>query len=301
MTNVCITIDTEGDSANNPHSTFLGIKIIIPKLLELLCAYNIKATFFIQEDEICQIGSIFSSLWKSLEGHGHEIGYHAHGLIRCSPEKKESIITKGIQRLRTLGFNPVSFRGGRYHFNSYILNILEKNNIKYDSSVVPGLRECFSDGTARCDHTGVPHKPYFPSYKNHCKEGNSSILELPINRYPHLFHHGFGGILEGLERNEAILFDYFYEIRKDQLIIINLHFWHGLSFLVLKFARDETYGKIKRFALESMRKVASSNFLINGAYIPRFDNLLRHISKKNDVHFTTIKEAGESIIQSKLG
>ena len=298
MINVCVTIDTEGDSANNPHSTFLGIKIVIPKLLELFSKYAIKATFFIQEDEICQVGSRFCQLWKSLEEHGHEIGYHAHGLIRASVEAKERIITNCIQRLRELGFDPVSFRAGRFHFDPSILKILQKNRIKYDSSVVPGLRECFSDATVRCDHRGAPHQPYYPAYENHCKDGNSRILEIPINRYAEL-PSSVMGTLAGGERNEEILFDYFRDCRKDNPVIIALHPWNGLS-LVRRFVRDEKYGKVKRSAFESMRKVVSSNFLINGAYIPRFDNLLRHISRKNDVHFTTLKEAGERTIQYRL-
>lgn len=299
MINVCVTIDTEGDSSNNPHSTFLGIKIIIPKLLELFSKYAIKATFFIQEDEICQVGSLFSQLWRSLEEHGHEIGYHAHGLIRASMQKKERIITNGIQRLRALGFNPVSFRAGRYHFDRSILKILQKNRIKYDSSVVPGLRECFSDATVRCDHRGAPYQPYCPAYENHCKQGSSKILELPINRYPNLLHHGCSGILAGDNPNEEVLFDYFYEIRKDKLIVINMHSWCGLS-KVYKLARDKKYGRLRKYTLESVAKLVGSDFLTGKSYITQLDNLLRYISKNNDIHFTTIREIGESIIGSKL-
>lgn len=300
MTKVCITIDTEGDYANNPHSTFFGIDIVLPLLLELFSKYNIKATLFIQEDEICQIGSIFPKLWKSLENQGHEIGYHAHGLIRASIEKKEEIITKGIQKLRKLGLNPVSFRGGRYHFNGSLLKILEKNNIKYDSSVVPGLRECFVDGTVRCDHIGAPYRPYFPSYENHCKEGNSRILELPINRYPKIPHYLYGGILEGGWRNEEILFDYFYEMRKDKLIIIDVHTWHGLFSIIHRVLKNNKYKKIIKFAFESIRKIIPSNYFTNSVYAKRFDKFLRYILEKNDIHFITIKEAGVSIIRSKL-
>lgn len=303
MTKICITIDTEADSANNPQSTFFGIKIVLPLLLELFSKYDIKATFFIQEDEICQIGSIFSKLWKSLENHGHEIGYHAHGLIRASIEKKNDIITKGIQKLRKLGLSPTSFRGGCYHFNASILKILEKNNIKYDSSVVPGLREYFNDGILRCNHIGAPHNPYFPSYENHCKEGNSRILELPINRYPKFPPYRWGGTLTGTWKDECILFDYFYEIREDKLIISNVHTWNGLSFLLKRIGRvvlNEKYGKIKRFTFASLEKILNSNFFINNAYIEQFDYFLKYISEKNDTHFTTIREAGESIIKSKL-
>jgi len=295
MVNICITIDTEGDSANNPLSTFLGIEVVLPQLVRLFDKYDIKVSFLIQEDEICQTGTIFQNLWKSLLNKGHEIGYHAHGLTRASEEKKDKIITNGIQKLIRLGLNPVSFRAGRYHFDASLLNPLEKNNIKYDSSVAPGLKEFFNDGTVRCDHTGAPYKPYFPSYENHCLEGNSNILELPINRYPKLPSNRWGGILSGNNIHEEILFDYFHEIRKDKLIIIALHPWDGLASIISRFVRNKKYGKFRRMFFESGRKFLNPNILTNRGYIARFDALIQYILKKEDVQFVTIKKAGEGI------
>jgi peptidoglycan/xylan/chitin deacetylase (PgdA/CDA1 family) len=295
MTKVCITIDTEGDSADNPYSTFFGINLILPKLLDLFSKYKIKATFFIQEDNICQIGSKFPVLLDTLQNLGHEIGYHAHGLIRSSVHQKEKIITTGIQNLRKLDFDPISFRAGRFHFNTEILRILEKNNVRYDSSVVPGLQERFKDGKERCNHVGAPYYSYFPSYENHCKEGRSKILELPINRYPTLpFNQG--GYLTGKHDNQEILFDYFYEIRKDRLIIIILHSWDGLSGFSRRLLRNENYKKTTRFAFESFAILLHNfNHLVNRRYIENFDSMLKYISRKNDIHFQTIEEAAKSI------
>ncbi len=297
MSYVCITIDTEGDSADNPYSTFFGVEIIIPELIKLFSQYNIKATFFIQEDEILHVGSRFSILWKSLEAHNHEIGYHAHGLIGSSTEKKERIITKGIQKLRELGFDPISFRAGRYHFNNSFVRILENNGIKYDSSIVSGLRECFRDGTERCNHIGALYRPYFLSYEDHCKEGTSKILEMPINRYLKLPSNK-GGKLTGKGDNEEVLFDYFYEIRNDEVIIINMHPWDGLRTLVNKFVRDEKYGIITKFSYNFTKKAVGSAFMISNAYFNLLNSLLAYISEKDEAKFTTVKEAGEGIIGS---
>jgi peptidoglycan/xylan/chitin deacetylase (PgdA/CDA1 family) len=297
--NVCVTIDTEGDSPNNPNSTCLGINIVLPKLLELFAMYNIKATFFIQEDEIYQIGSGFIEMCKLLEKLGHEVGYHTHGLETASVEKKEYIIDYGYQRLKKLGFEPVSYRAGRYHYNYSIIKVLEDIGIKYDSSVVPGLKECFSDGILRCDHTDSPYQPYYPSYENHCKAGNSKILELPINRYPHVSHHDYKGILTGDQGNEEVLFDFFSDIRKDKLIIINLHPWHGLSGVTYRLARAQKYGRIRRNVLEFSRRCIASSKLINSSYILRLDNLFQHISQKSQYSFTTIRDAGKNIEMQK--
>jgi hypothetical protein len=233
-----------------------------------------------------------------LETYGHEIGYHAHGLIRASIEKKEDILTKGIQRLRKLGFDPLSFRAGRFHLDSSILSILEKNEIRYDSSVVPGLRECFTDGTVRCDHIGAPHRPYYPSYEDHRKEGNSKILELPINRYPQIPHNDWGGVLVGGDKNEEVLFDYFCSIRKDNLIIVELHTWECLS-LIKRFVRNERHKRFKKFTLESLKRCISPKLLTNSAYFDRLEKILSYISRNKGVRFTTIKEAGQSIVRSK--
>ena len=88
MTSVCITIDTEGDAAYNANSTFFGIKIIVPRLLRLFKKHRVKATFFIQEDRICQIATKFYDLVREIEDQGHEIGLHSHGLIRASVVRK---------------------------------------------------------------------------------------------------------------------------------------------------------------------------------------------------------------------
>jgi hypothetical protein len=47
------------------------------------------ATFFVQEDNICQIGSKFRFLLDIIKNQGHEIGYHAHGLRRIYSRKND--------------------------------------------------------------------------------------------------------------------------------------------------------------------------------------------------------------------
>jgi peptidoglycan/xylan/chitin deacetylase (PgdA/CDA1 family) len=274
-TRICFTIDTEGDSADNPNTSYLGIHLAVPKLAELFNRLGVKATFFIQDDEICRLGSQFTDLWLSLQKQGHEIGYHAHGIIREPLERKEAIISSGIRRLREAGIDIVSYRGGRFHLNGGLLKVLEKNGIKYDSSVVPGLRETFPDGTERCDHVGAPHRPYFPSYEDHKEAGTSSILELPINRYPYYF-------------------DYFYQSRKDGLIIALVHSWEGLSFKIRDAVRRKKYGKARRFVYESLKKIFSLDFLVNKAYFPQLESFLNYARQKEDVSFITIREAGET-------
>jgi hypothetical protein len=296
---VCVTVDTEGDSANNPNSTFIGIRSAIPKLVDVLDKYKIKATFFVQEDKICQVGTKFAHIWKSLEESGHEIGYHAHGILLSPPEDRETIITQGITRLRNLGLNPISYRGGRFHLNGDLLKVLEKNNIKYDSSVVPGLREVFKDGTVRCNHVGAPRKPYFPSYIDHTKPGDSTILELPVNRYPMISPEIWGGVLT-VSQNDESLFDYFTKSQKDNVVIIILHSWSALSYKIRDSVRFPEYGRLKKITYEFMGKIFNKDFLTNGAHYQRLERVLKYVLEKENVCFTTIRQAGESWAKENL-
>jgi hypothetical protein len=292
-TKVCITIDTEGDSANNPNSSFLGIQIVIPRFLEIFDTYGVKATFFVQEDEILQAGTRFSDLWNSIEKQGHEIGYHAHGIIRSSPEKQEAIITRGINNLRDKGLDVVSYRGGRFHMTGRLLEVLEKNGIKYDSSVVPGLREVFDDGIERCNHVGAPHEPYFPSFQDHTKAGDSTVLELPVNRYAKISRYLFLGVMQALPK-DIILFDHLRESQKEDILIVLIHSWEGLSMRIRKHVRSEKSGKIKKIAWESARRFLPAKFLTNTFKLRGYEIFLQYIAEKDDVCFTTIREAGKS-------
>lgn len=127
------------------------------------------------------------------------------------------------------------------------------------------------------------------------KKDVSKILELPINRYPKLpFNQG--GYLTGKHDNQEILFDYFYEIRKDRLIIMILHSWDGLSGFSRRLLRNENYKQTTRFTFESFdRLLHNFNRLVNGRYIENFDSILKYISRKNDIYFQTIEEVAKSI------
>lgn len=294
--NLCVTIDTEGDAASNPNSTYIGTRSAIPKMVETFDKLGIKATFFVQEDRICQVGSRFADIWKSLEEKGHEIGYHAHGIIRSSPEEQEEIIAQGLTKLRELGLDPVSYRGGRFFLNGHILKALEKNGIKYDSSVVPGLREVFRDGRERCNHIGAPTDPYFPSFEDHTKRGDSKILELPINRYPKFPSKKWGGVLNGGHKDE-ILFDYFLASQKYKVLIMLLHSWAYLSYKIRDAVRRDKYGKFKKLAYESLTMIFKDDFLTNGEQMRQFERVLHYITENEIVNFSTIREVGESWVE----
>lgn len=294
MKKVCYTIDTEGDAPSNIFSTYFGIELVLPKILDLFELHDVKATFFIQEDMSVKIGSQYPTLLEKIQDGGHEIGYHAHGLVGSNLAKQEEIITSGIKKLRDMGYKIESFRAERYHFDAQILKILEKNSIKYDSSVIPDLNEIVNNEEWN-NHIGAPHQPYFPSYEDHRKKGSSKILEIPISRIRNA-GSSFGGILEGWRTSEKDLFKYFYKNIDDQIIIISIHPWHGLSNLFGMYRRKQELLKKKRYAIITKilgSGLGFSNQLINRKYFEGFSDFIKYISEK-DIKYVPIKLAGNA-------
>jgi len=293
MKKVCYTIDTEGDAPGINTSTYYGIELVLPKLLELFSLYNVKATFFIEEDMSVKIASRYPNFIEKIQESGHEIGYHAHGLVGSTEEKQEKIITSGIEKLREMGYDIVSFRAERYHLNAKILKILEKNSIQFDSSVIPDLNEIVSNVEWN-NHIGAPYHPYFPSYEDHRKKGNCKILEIPINRIRNAGPKYGETVLQGWKVYEKDLFDFFYENVNDQIIIISIHPWQGLSDFFGIFRRKHELFEKKRYEL--MSKILGtglnlSHQLINKNYFEGFSDFLNYISKK-DIEYVPIKIAG---------
>ncbi len=296
MVKVCYTIDTEGDMPVSNESTFFGMKNAIPKILQIFKQTDIKATFFIQEDSFINMSSIFPELLEKIDESGHEIGLHCHGLINKNENEQETIIKEGLNNLRTLGYDPMSFRAGRYHFNSQLFEILEKESIKYDSSVVPNLREII-DGVEWNNHVDVPYTPYFPSYGDHRETGNSSVLEIPLTRIKNAGQEYGKTVLQGYKPYEEKLFDYFYGKEEYNLILISIHPFDGLRSIFNFYRKSAELNK--DFKSKFMCKLIGSsldtfNLLLEENYIKRFKEIMSYISQ-NEVDFVTLKSAGQHI------
>lgn len=111
-----------------------GIKAGIPRILELLDRYNIKATFFISA---YMIENYKPQIEKIVE-HGHEIGHRAW--INEYPdqigniEQEREFLEKSIHTIKSLtGAAPVGFRSpGDYSANT--LNLLKEKAFVYLSN-----------------------------------------------------------------------------------------------------------------------------------------------------------------------
>jgi len=111
------------------------------KILDLLDKYNTKATFFV----LGWIAEKSPQLIKEIENRGHEIASHGyyHTLITSiTPEEFESDLKRGVEAIKKTGVTQeiLGFRAPSFTIvdkTKWALEILEKNNFKYDSSVFP--------------------------------------------------------------------------------------------------------------------------------------------------------------------
>tara|TARA_B100000029_G_scaffold501077_1_gene573818 strand:- start:675 stop:1517 length:843 start_codon:yes stop_codon:yes gene_type:complete len=146
----------------------------IDKILELLRKNETKATFFV----VGELLEYKPELLDLILDDGHEIGFHTMRHSRIdSPNFTEQFDDeiKKFHRLtngRSKGFRAPSFSLNEN--SSRIIDVLEKNQYKYDSSVVP----------AKTSMYGLPDaetRPYKITSKNLVKNTNDGkILEFPL-------------------------------------------------------------------------------------------------------------------------
>ena len=81
----------------------------------------------------------------------------------------------------TFGYQPLSFRAGRFGMSKDSLKILQDLGYTVDSSVTPDMqwRNQVSGNTA--NYFGAPYQPYYPSAKDFRKVGDMSILQVPVS------------------------------------------------------------------------------------------------------------------------
>ena len=146
----------------------------IDKILELLRKNDTYATFFV-------VGELLEHkqdlLDKILEG-GHEIGFHTMNHSRLDSknfQEKFEIEIKKFSELtnrKSKGFRAPSFSLKKE--SAWLIDILVKNNYKYDSSVFPVKTRLY--GMPNAEHK--PYKISSQSIEKHDESGK--LLEFPL-------------------------------------------------------------------------------------------------------------------------
>lgn len=115
-------------------------------ILELFKKYRAKATFFV----LGTVAEWYPELIEEMKLEGHEIGIHGytHKLLYDHTEESfDEEIKKTVLILKNLGVKPLGFRAPAFTKADFLYDVLNKNEIKYDSSVFP-IKTPLYDGTS---------------------------------------------------------------------------------------------------------------------------------------------------------
>ena len=148
------------------------IELFLPKVLDLLDEYNIKATFFC----LGWIARTYPQIIKEIKKHGHEIACHSdkHFFVReMNPKSFQEDLSRALDSIENIiGEKVVSFRAPAFSISedaTWAFEVLVNNGIKNDCSIFPTTRS----------FGGFPTfgeaKPTIIVY------GNNSINEFPMN------------------------------------------------------------------------------------------------------------------------
>lgn len=109
-------------------------RVGIPKLLELLARYDVKATFFITGWTVEAHPASCEAILKA----GHEIGHHGYWHLRPEPGDLATMVEevdRGFDALkRVLGVTPVGYRAPSGENFTELLALLRDRGIRYSSS-----------------------------------------------------------------------------------------------------------------------------------------------------------------------
>jgi len=162
----------------NPEEVDVSFKRSIVKILSLLEKYDQKATFF----TLGYLVKKFPELYSLIHENGHEIGIHGWDhkrLDSIDAIKFDGIIKKTKNTIQdVIGEAPHGYRAPQFslsHSTSWVLDVLEKNGIQYDSSIFPVKSPLYGSNMA-------PTTPYYPNYSNPLTKSDKQekILELPL-------------------------------------------------------------------------------------------------------------------------
>lgn len=187
-----ISNDVETTSLwNHTLSDITGRKVWkegMPVLLDLYQKYSIKSTFFFTG----HIARLYPDIVRMILPYGHEVG--CHGLVH-HPDKAFDVLSleeqvDHLQESKKIledisGKEVISFRAPAIRVNGNTPKALSETGFKIDSSIASQrLDFIFSFGAKhKLNWLFSPRKPYYASFKNLARKGDSEIMEFPVNSF----------------------------------------------------------------------------------------------------------------------
>jgi peptidoglycan/xylan/chitin deacetylase (PgdA/CDA1 family) len=115
-----------------------GPRVAIPRILHLLAAYHLPATFFVPG----HTAESFPGAVEAILNAGHEIAHHGYGHedpSTQSPGEERRSLEQGIAALeRFLGAAPLGYRSPAWDYSDATLSLLVEYGFVYDSSLFAG-------------------------------------------------------------------------------------------------------------------------------------------------------------------
>lgn len=148
MTTVCLTFDC--DAVSIWVSTFkqttaspisrgeFGVRVGLPRILDLLERKHIKATFFVPGHTAVS----FPDVVRRIHERGHEIGAHGYcheSPVTLSPAEEAELLSRSVAKLQSVlgdAFRPVGYRSPAWDLSESSIAILETQGFLYDSSLM---------------------------------------------------------------------------------------------------------------------------------------------------------------------
>jgi peptidoglycan/xylan/chitin deacetylase (PgdA/CDA1 family) len=115
-----------------------GARVGVPRILELLAAYDLSATFFVPG----HTAESFSGVVDSILAAGHEVAHHGYGHQDPStqiPAEERRSLERGLSVLeRFTGGRPLGYRSPSWDYSDVTLSLLVEYGFRYDSSLFAG-------------------------------------------------------------------------------------------------------------------------------------------------------------------
>ena len=204
-----------------------------PRLLKLFDKLGIHTTWFIPGHSI----ETFPEQSKMIVDAGHEVGLHGYSHenpIAMTPEQEEAVLTRCIDLITALtGKRPTGYVAPWWEFSHVTNELLLKNGIKYDHSLMHRDFECYyvrvGDRWTKIDYT----QPADLWMKALVRGHETDLVEIPASWYlddlpPMMFiknspnSHGFVNPrdIEEMWRDQ---FDYVYREYDEAVFPITIH------------------------------------------------------------------------------
>ncbi|WP_299338553.1 polysaccharide deacetylase family protein [uncultured Psychroserpens sp.] len=228
---LAVTIDTECDKGKKwklkQPLTFKNIyNGVVNNLQPIFDKYNVKATYLLSPEIMMDDKSV--EVFKSF-GDKVELGTHLHAEFiepeanfECSntshfqndfaPEIERAKLHNLTTLFRdTFGYQPLTFRAGRFGISKYSLKILQDLGYTVDSSVTPDMKWTNQVSGNAANFFGAPYQPYYPSIDDFRRKGDMNILQVPVTLINKKIAHLPLWIKRGIKLNKShqhIIFNY---------------------------------------------------------------------------------------------